>query len=294
LAERITLQHGKANRQIPEVSRDKGLRKELPRNSGEGLFFVKDAVTVVSACTFPGGPSQVVGHQIRVPCGKQEGIRKHPPSCTLVYHFRQSSRGQNQSLAGICDLITVKKLQGCPLSLVKAVLREYPTRLGSDGEHNRLHRSPSYFSEDTKKGEKDLGHQQLLLLSLSVILVSVAVAAGMTMFVGYAVSVNRDVLTNDLLNLASRAQIYYRRPVALGGGGGSFTAGGMTGQGLVDIRQLTSKPSNSNGRYILGTVSDSRLTLTGIGTEIAGPGATDTVMVVMAVTPDSATVTSIK
>jgi hypothetical protein len=139
-----------------------------------------------------------------------------------------------------------------------------------------------------------MGHQQLLLIALSVIVVGIAVAAGMTIFVDTAVIVNRDVVTNDLLNLASRAQQYYRRPVSLGGGGGSFNAGGINGQGLTDIRQLTSRASNSNGRFVLGTVSASRLTLKGIGTEIAGPGPTDTVMVVMTVTPDSAAVTSFK
>jgi hypothetical protein len=135
-----------------------------------------------------------------------------------------------------------------------------------------------------------MGYQQLLLLVLGVIVVGTAVSVGMTMFSDSAVTVNRDVVTNDLLYLASRAQQFYRRPVALGGGEGTFNTGGIGGSGLYSITQLTSKPSNANGRYVLGTVLASQLTLTGIGKEIAGPETTDTVMVLMTVTPNSATV----
>jgi hypothetical protein len=80
--------------------------------------------------------------------------------------------------------------------------------------------------------------------------------------------------------------------MALGGGEGTFNAGSIGGSGLYCITRLTSKPSNTYGRYVLGTVSASQLTLTGIGEEIAGPETTDTVMVVMAVIANSATVVS--
>ena len=139
-----------------------------------------------------------------------------------------------------------------------------------------------------------MGQQQLLLIILGVIVVGIAVAVGITMFTDNAVSANRDAVTNDMVNLAARAQQFYRRPVAMGGGEGAFNTGGPGGSGLTNITQLTSKSSNSNGRYVLGTVAAATLTLTGIGKEIAGPGATDTVMVVMTVTPTSATVTSTK
>jgi Tfp pilus assembly protein PilE len=139
-----------------------------------------------------------------------------------------------------------------------------------------------------------MGQQQLLLIILGVIVVGIAVAVGITMFTDNAVSANRDAVTNDMVNLAARAQQFYRRPVAMGGGEGAFNTGGPGGSGLTSITQLTSKSSNSNGRYVLGTVAAATLTLTGIGKEIAGPAATDTVMVVMTVTPTSATVTSTK
>ncbi|MBW7889065.1 MAG: hypothetical protein H3C35_12030 [Bacteroidetes bacterium] len=67
-----------------------------------------------------------------------------------------------------------------------------------------------------------MGQQQLLLIILGVIIVGIAVAVGITMFQDNAVSANRDAVTNDLVQLAAKAQQFYRKPQALGGGGNSF------------------------------------------------------------------------
>jgi hypothetical protein len=67
-----------------------------------------------------------------------------------------------------------------------------------------------------------MGQQQLLLIILGVIVVGIAVAVGITMFSDSAINANRDAMVNDLVNLASRAQQFYRRPSSLGGGGNSF------------------------------------------------------------------------
>ena len=111
-----------------------------------------------------------------------------------------------------------------------------------------------------------MGQQQLLLIILGVIVVGIAVAVGITMFQDNAVSANRDAVTNDLVNLAARAQQHFRRPAALGGGQGAFdnSTGGV---GIGNILQLTSKPTNANGTYTLGTVSPASVILTGTGTE---------------------------
>ena len=115
-----------------------------------------------------------------------------------------------------------------------------------------------------------MGQQQLLLIILGVIVVGIAVAVGITMFSDSAISANRDALTNDLVNLASRAQQYYRRPVALGGGGNTFT--GLTAD-LTGLAKLTNKTSNGNGTYSIstaagGTGTSATLILTGIGNEL--------------------------
>ncbi len=110
-----------------------------------------------------------------------------------------------------------------------------------------------------------MGQQQLLLIILGVIVVGIAVAVGITMFTDNAVSANRDAVTNDLVNLASRAQQFYRRPTALGGGQGSFLGLSADNTGLA---KLTSKAINSNGTYSIMTAGDANsVELKGIGTE---------------------------
>ena len=133
-----------------------------------------------------------------------------------------------------------------------------------------------------------MGQQQLLLIILGVIVVGIAVAVGITMFADSAVTANRDAVTNDLVNLASRAQQFYRRPVALGGGGNSFT--GLTAS-AAGLAKLTSKSSNANGRYSITVAgNNASVTLRGVGNELIG---TDTVTMQMFVDPDSAVASTI-
>jgi Tfp pilus assembly protein PilE len=115
-----------------------------------------------------------------------------------------------------------------------------------------------------------MGQQQLLLIILGVIVVGIAVAVGITMFSDSAISANRDALTNDLVNLASRAQQFYRRPTSLGGGGNSFSLLTATTAGM---KFLTNNASNANGSYSIlvagtGTGTAATVTLQGIGTEV--------------------------
>jgi len=133
-----------------------------------------------------------------------------------------------------------------------------------------------------------MGQQQLLLIILGVIVVGIAVAVGISMFTDNAISSNRDAVTNDLVNLASRAQQYYRRPSMLGGGQGSFS--GITAD-VSGLRKLTSMPNgqNANGTYSIVSSSRSSLVLRGLGTETGNDG-TSPVKVVMDVWPDSAKV----
>ena len=123
-----------------------------------------------------------------------------------------------------------------------------------------------------------MGQQQLLLIILGVIVVGIAVAVGITMFQDNAVSANRDAVTNDLVNLAARAQQYYRRPTALGGGQGSFA--------LCTLQQLTTKPTNANGSYVLSSPAATSVTLTGTGVENGNDNSTP-VSVQMIVYADS-------
>lgn len=86
-----------------------------------------------------------------------------------------------------------------------------------------------------------MGQQQLLLIILGVIIVGIAVAVGITMFTGGARDANRDAVSNDLVNLAAKAHQFYRRPVAMGGGGNTFEG--------FDISDADSV--NANGSYVV-------------------------------------------
>ena len=110
-----------------------------------------------------------------------------------------------------------------------------------------------------------MGQQQLLLIVLSVIIVGIAVVVGINMFNDQAASSNLDGLTADLVNLASRAQQHFRRPTAMGGGGGSFVLLTANPAGLA---YLTTQPVNENGTYnvqVAGTATT--VTVRGLGVE---------------------------
>jgi hypothetical protein len=112
-----------------------------------------------------------------------------------------------------------------------------------------------------------MGQQQLLLVILGIIMVAIAVAVGITLFTESAVSENRDAVTHDLLNLAGRAQHYFRRATVMGGGGNSFV--GLTAD-VAGIRKLTNSPTTSNGTYSIPTPGTAtELVIQGVGTEYA-------------------------
>ena len=115
-----------------------------------------------------------------------------------------------------------------------------------------------------------MGQQQLLLIILSVIVVGIAVTLGIQMFSDSSIDANRDEITNDLNNLASRAHQYYRRPSYLNGGGNSFA--GLTAD-AAGIAKLTNNPKNDNGVYSIasagsGSGNSASVEILGIGTEV--------------------------
>lgn len=97
-----------------------------------------------------------------------------------------------------------------------------------------------------------MGQQQLLLVVLTVIVVGIAIVIGIHMFNEGAESANIDAVVNDVVNMAARAQQYYIKPTAMGGGGHSFS--GLT---IADIGES----SNDNGTYSV-SAADQQVTIT--------------------------------
>jgi hypothetical protein len=117
-----------------------------------------------------------------------------------------------------------------------------------------------------------MGQQQLLLIILGVIVVGIAVAVGITMFSDNAVSANRDAVSNDLVNLAARAQQYYRRPAALGGGGNSFVGLTADATGLAKMTNMGGG-KNANGTYSVQSAGTAnQVIIEGVGTETVSGG----------------------
>ncbi len=102
-----------------------------------------------------------------------------------------------------------------------------------------------------------MGQQQLLLIVLGIIIVSIALFAGINLFRSNAVESKRNNVINELVNLASMAQQFYLKPVSYGGGGRKFI-------GWYIPSQLT---TTSNGHYT-ASVSNDNVVIIGVGNEV--------------------------
>ena len=67
-----------------------------------------------------------------------------------------------------------------------------------------------------------MGQQQLLLIVLGVIVVGIAVVVGINLFNANAESSTQDSIVAQGTNIGAMAQQYYKKPVAMGGGGNNF------------------------------------------------------------------------
>ena len=109
-----------------------------------------------------------------------------------------------------------------------------------------------------------MGQQQLLLIVLGVIIVGIAVVVGINLFNANAEESAKDTLVSEGTNLGAMAQQYFKKPVALGGGGNSFVgfgvapSGGNPGQVLPT--NLTNTPAGDWTISTTGTATTIGLT----------------------------------
>ena len=64
-----------------------------------------------------------------------------------------------------------------------------------------------------------MGTQQILLIVLSVVIVGIAIAVGITMFNTQAKNSARQAIIADMTNFAASTMAYYRTPASQGGSG---------------------------------------------------------------------------
>ena len=127
-----------------------------------------------------------------------------------------------------------------------------------------------------------MGQQQLLLLVLAAVIVGTGILLGVNMFQDNAAQANLDAVTQDCLTLASRAQAWYRRPLALEGGGQAFT------NLALDNLNFPTNGKNENGTYTLAVVNAGEITITGDGLE-DGDATAGNVKVLVTVTNNTVT-----
>jgi hypothetical protein len=104
-----------------------------------------------------------------------------------------------------------------------------------------------------------MGQQQLLLIVLGVIIVGVAIVAGIALFNAGAEESAKDELVAQSLTIGSNAQQFYRRPLAMGGGGNTFDQGGINGAGYTIPPKMN---ETANGTYT-AVVTAQSVTITG-------------------------------
>lgn len=104
-----------------------------------------------------------------------------------------------------------------------------------------------------------MGQQQLLLLALSSIIVGLAIVVGLNMFSESAADANLNTVTNEVYTIAARAQSWARKPVLMGGGGGSFTG--------ISLAKMAIDSVTPSGSYTFQNNAGSSVEIKGTGVE---------------------------
>jgi hypothetical protein len=103
-----------------------------------------------------------------------------------------------------------------------------------------------------------MGQQQLFPLLLATIVVGIAIVVGMEMFANESRTAEQDEIRQRLVEVAGRAQDWYRRPRALGGGDRSFAR--------ISWRAINMDPSTVHAKYTMTSKAQNRFLLTAAST----------------------------
>ncbi|MBP7310044.1 MAG: hypothetical protein KA984_02000 [Candidatus Cloacimonetes bacterium] len=118
-----------------------------------------------------------------------------------------------------------------------------------------------------------MGTQQILLIVLSVIIVGVAIAVGISMFNNQAYNSNKTAIASDAQSFAAQVVQYYKTPVSQGGGSGTLPTADAAGAGILGnfIGWGGTTTTNENGTYTVAITTDGAsgvATITGVGTAV--------------------------
>ncbi len=139
-----------------------------------------------------------------------------------------------------------------------------------------------------------MGTQQILLIVLSVIIVGVAIAVGISMFNSQSYNSNKTAIASDAQSFATQAVQYYKTPMSQGGAGGADSL--MTADKVatfLSFQETGNKTTNENGTYTITSASGTQVVITGVGTAKKGGTNPKNPQVVTTVALPEGTVTAV-
>ena len=113
-----------------------------------------------------------------------------------------------------------------------------------------------------------MGMQQILLIILSVIIVSISIIGAVGLFKLRAEKANRAAIILDMHEMAMKSIAYFKTPANMGGGDGSWNPAGFyvwSGYPISDDERYL---ETNNGRILISERSNGRLLIKGWGTEL--------------------------
>jgi hypothetical protein len=115
-----------------------------------------------------------------------------------------------------------------------------------------------------------MGTQQILLIVLSVIIVGVAIAVGITMFNTQAYNSNRSAIASECTSFATNVVQWWKTPIAQGGGGQDPTKIDTLAINNYTGLPLTSDSGSFQINGFVNTAGSETVTIVGIGKEKKG------------------------
>jgi hypothetical protein len=98
-----------------------------------------------------------------------------------------------------------------------------------------------------------MGQQQLLLVVLGLIVVSIAIGFANQLFDANAEDSNKDNIASELVNLGTLAQQFFNKPAEMGGGNQSF----------INWNIPSNLDSTTSGNYEIATVVNKSIVISG-------------------------------
>ena len=110
-----------------------------------------------------------------------------------------------------------------------------------------------------------MGQQQLLLLVLGIVIVGIAVVAGITAFSEGKTKADRDAASADAMRIVSDVQAWKLKPTAFGGGASATGFAGVTFSSIgISGLQSDGKYKTPSGCYALAAGTNATVTVYGL------------------------------